>query len=124
MTIANARPGSVPALELISRAVSSVGVRYHTHGPNTGSNPGGGQIQKKRKDPQKDLTRSNKALIAPKILHGTLNPVAPLYCGPEVPNHRDRSRYRDLKTVPVGPEKLPKWYTSLSFDATWDQHCL
>ena len=39
---------------------------------------------------------------------------------PEVPNHRDRSR--DLKKVQVGPEKLPKWYISISFDATWDQH--
>ena len=42
----NARPGSVPALELISRAASSVGVMYRTHGPNTGSNPGG-KIPKK-----------------------------------------------------------------------------
>ena len=41
------RPGSVPALELISRAVSSVGVIYRSHRPNTGSNPGGGQIPKK-----------------------------------------------------------------------------
>ena len=43
---------------------------------------------------------------------------------PEVPNHQDRSRYRDLKKVQAGPEKLPKWYISLSFDATWDQNCL
>ena len=42
----------------------------------------------------------------------------------EVPNHRDRSRYWDLKKVQVGPEKLTKWQISLSFDATWDQHCL
>ena len=41
------RPGSVPALDLISRAASSVGAMYRSHGPNTGSNPGGGQIQKK-----------------------------------------------------------------------------
>ena len=31
----------VPDLELISRAVSSVGVMYRSSGPNTGSNPGG-----------------------------------------------------------------------------------
>ena len=31
----------------ISRAASSVGVMYHVSGPNTGSNPGGGRIQKK-----------------------------------------------------------------------------
>ena len=37
----------VPALELISRATSSVGVMYRSHGPNTGSNPRGGQIPKK-----------------------------------------------------------------------------
>ena len=36
----------------------------------------------------------------------------------EVPNHRDRSRYRDLKKVQAGPEKLPNWYISLNFDAT------
>ena len=36
------RPGSVPAIELISRAASSVGVMYCSHDPNTGSNPGGG----------------------------------------------------------------------------------
>ena len=45
--LSDARPGSVPALELISRAASSVGVMYCIHGPNRGSNPGGGQIQKK-----------------------------------------------------------------------------
>ena len=43
-------PGSVPALELISRAVSSVGVMYHSHGPNTGSTPGRGQKPKKTKE--------------------------------------------------------------------------
>ena len=36
----------VPALELKSRAASSVGVKYRIHGPNTGSNLGGGQIIK------------------------------------------------------------------------------
>ena len=36
-------------LELISRAASSVGVLYRSLGPNTGSNPGGGQIPKKKK---------------------------------------------------------------------------
>ena len=41
------RPGSVPALELISRATSSVGVIYRSHSPNTRSNLGGGQIPKK-----------------------------------------------------------------------------
>ena len=45
--ISDARPGSVLALELISTAASSVGVMHRTHGPNTGSNPGGGQIPKK-----------------------------------------------------------------------------
>ena len=48
LMIPDDRPGSVPALELISRAVSSVGVMYRSHGPNTGSNPGGGQIPKKK----------------------------------------------------------------------------
>ena len=33
----------------ISRAASSVGVMYHFSGPNTGSNPGGGWIIKKKK---------------------------------------------------------------------------
>ena len=47
MPLSDNRPGSVPALELISRAASSVGVMYRSHGPNTGSNPGGGQIPKK-----------------------------------------------------------------------------
>ena len=42
------RPGSVPALELISRAMSSVGVMYRSHHPNTRSNPGGGQMPKKK----------------------------------------------------------------------------
>ena len=32
----------------ISRAASSVGVMYHVSGPNIGSNPEGGQIQKKK----------------------------------------------------------------------------
>ena len=41
------RPGSVPTLEIISRAASSVGVMYRSHGPITWSNPGGGQIPKK-----------------------------------------------------------------------------
>ena len=44
------RPGSVPALELISRATSIVGVMYHIHIPNIGSSPGGGQIPKKEKN--------------------------------------------------------------------------
>ena len=43
----NDRPGSVPALELISKAASSVVVMHRSHGPNTGSNPGGGQLEKK-----------------------------------------------------------------------------
>ena len=42
------RPGSVPTLEVISQAASSVGVMYRSHGPNTGSNPVGGQTQKKQ----------------------------------------------------------------------------
>ena len=29
------------------KAASNVGVMYRSHGPNTGSNPGGGQIPKK-----------------------------------------------------------------------------
>ena len=41
------RPRSDPALELHSRAASSVGVMYRSSGPNTGSNSGGGRIQKK-----------------------------------------------------------------------------
>ena len=36
-----------------SRAASSVGVMYRVSGPNTGSNPGGGQIQKKKNFPFK-----------------------------------------------------------------------
>ena len=46
-SISNVRPRSTPTLELLSRAMSSVGVMYRSSGPNTGSNPGGGQIQKK-----------------------------------------------------------------------------
>ena len=56
--IEDVRPRSAPALELvvlprpgephISRAESSVGVMYHVSGPNTGSNPGGGQILNKK----------------------------------------------------------------------------
>ena len=45
--ITNVRPRSAPNLELLSRAVSSVGVMYRSSGPNTGSNPGGGRILKK-----------------------------------------------------------------------------
>ena len=41
------RPRSVPAVELHSRAESSVGIMYRSRGPNTGSNPGERQIQKK-----------------------------------------------------------------------------
>ena len=48
VSISDNRPGSVPPLELISRAASSVGVMYRSHGPNTGSNLGGGQIPKKK----------------------------------------------------------------------------
>ena len=48
MTISDARPRSAPALELHSRAASSIGVMYRFRGPNTGSNPGGGQILKKK----------------------------------------------------------------------------
>ena len=44
----DAWPRSVPALELHSRAESSVGVMYRSSGPNTGSNPGGGRILKKK----------------------------------------------------------------------------
>ena len=33
----------------ISRAASSVGVMYHFGGPNTGSNPGGGWMKKKKR---------------------------------------------------------------------------
>ena len=36
-----------PTLELYSRAASSVGVMFCSSGPNTGSNSGGGWIQKK-----------------------------------------------------------------------------
>ena len=45
----DARPRSAPALELHSRAESSVGVMYRSSSPNTGSNPGGGWILKKIK---------------------------------------------------------------------------
>ena len=41
-------PRSDPALELHSRAASSVGVMYRSSGPNTGSNPGEGRILKKK----------------------------------------------------------------------------
>ena len=40
---------SVSALELHSRAESSLEVMYHSRGPNTWSNPGGRQIIKKQK---------------------------------------------------------------------------
>ena len=48
-SISDVRPISAPALELLSRAASSEGVMYRSSGPNTGSNPRGGRIQKKRK---------------------------------------------------------------------------
>ena len=41
----------------------------------------------------------------------------------EVPNHLDPSRYRDLKKVQVGLEKLPNLYFYHSFDVTRDQKC-
>ena len=41
------RPRSEPALELHSRAASSIGVMYRSRGPNTGNNSGGGRILKK-----------------------------------------------------------------------------
>ena len=44
--LSDSRPRSEPALELHSRAASSVGIMYHSSGPNTGSNTGGGWIQK------------------------------------------------------------------------------
>ena len=40
-------PRSAPALEIIRRAASNVGVMYRSSGPFTGSNPGGWQILKK-----------------------------------------------------------------------------
>ena len=42
-------PSSEPALELLSRAASSVGVMYPSSNPNTGSNSRGGKILKKHK---------------------------------------------------------------------------
>ena len=42
------RPRSAPALELISRAASSVGITYHSSGPKTGSNPRGRGIIKNK----------------------------------------------------------------------------
>ena len=39
---------TMSALELHSRAALSVGVMYHSSGPNIGSNPRGGRIQKKK----------------------------------------------------------------------------
>ena len=60
--LSDVRSRSAPALELvavprsgephISRAASSVGVMYCVSGPNTGSNPGGERIQKKKKKPE------------------------------------------------------------------------
>ena len=53
------RPGEIchlPALELLSRAASSVGVCTIPAGPNTGSNPGGGRILKKQKKHHKQYT--------------------------------------------------------------------
>ena len=44
------RSRSEHALELHSRAVSSVGVLYRSSGPNTGRNPGGGRILLKKKN--------------------------------------------------------------------------
>ena len=38
--IADVQPRSAPALELISRAVSSVGVMYRSSSPNTEGNAG------------------------------------------------------------------------------------
>ena len=61
------RPGSVPTLELISRAASSVGVMYRSHGPNTGSNPGGGQIPKKI-CPHRGLSRGPSDPVADAVL--------------------------------------------------------
>ena len=46
--LSDVRPRSAPALEVISRAESSVGVIYHSSGPNTGRNPEGGRILKKK----------------------------------------------------------------------------
>ena len=46
--LSDVQPRSEPALELHSRAASSVGVMYRSSNPNTGSNSGGGWIQKKR----------------------------------------------------------------------------
>ena len=45
--LSDVRPRSAPALEVISRAESSVGVIYHSSGPNTRRNPVGGWIQQK-----------------------------------------------------------------------------
>ena len=46
LNLSGVRPRSAPAPELISRAESSVGIMYHSSGPNTGSNSGGGLILK------------------------------------------------------------------------------
>ena len=46
--LSNDRPRSEPALELYSRATTSVGIMYRSSGPNTGSNSEGGWIQKKK----------------------------------------------------------------------------
>ena len=45
----NVQPRSEPALELNSRAGSSVGVMHCSSGPNTGSHPGGRRILKNKK---------------------------------------------------------------------------
>ena len=44
--LTDVRPRSAPALELLSRATSSVGVMYRSSSPNTGSNPGEWRIKK------------------------------------------------------------------------------
>ena len=47
MNLSINRPRSALALELYSRAESSVGITYRSSSPNTGINPGGGRILKK-----------------------------------------------------------------------------
>ena len=59
------------ALELISRAASSVEVMYRSHGPNTGSNPKEGRYKKKKKkqsSQQKTNEKSDQFIFQEKLL--------------------------------------------------------
>ena len=59
------QPRYEPALELHSRAASNVGVMYHSSGPNTRSNSGGGRILKKS---ERDSMKGNRLVTRKKLL--------------------------------------------------------